>query len=401
MIAISYRREDSLPVAGRLYDRLQAKFGKPNVFMDFDSIRPGLDFREQIKETIERSTVVIAVIGPHWLGERSDGFRRIDEPSDLVRLEIAYALKRGIPVIPVLLNNTPMPDAERLPPDIMGLAFRHALPLDSGLDFHQHADRLISSIAELAETEVGRTRMPREDAGQSSSTEPNQRRRMLPIWVAWGCLSVATGLGVSYFAAHQNKKAIADSKTFVTAESQVDNYNRPSSPAEQTPPASRAPSATPEPTLESQLIGKWQGPRHLIEFFPDYTFAQTGLKVDGMTWRVDGQIVTRFYPDLGKDTPVWYPASGALTLRIVSIKGDKLITESDAGLRFVEYRVTVDTPNEREGAAARAMADTKRFSPRPLAQISELRQVQPLLHRCLLAYGKEKPPRVMARKPKE
>ena len=64
MIAISYRREDSLPTAGRLYDRLQAKFGKENVFMDFDSIPPGMDFREQIKQMIERSKLVIAIIGP-------------------------------------------------------------------------------------------------------------------------------------------------------------------------------------------------------------------------------------------------------------------------------------------------------------------------------------------------
>lgn len=151
MIAISYRREDSLPIAGRLYDRLEAKFGKPNVFMDFDSIRPGLDFREQIKETIERSNVVVAMIGPNWLGEQSDGSRRIDDPTDFVRLEIEYALKRGIPVIPVLINNTPMPKAEKLPPDIDALAFRHALPLDSGLDFHQHADRLINGICGLVD----------------------------------------------------------------------------------------------------------------------------------------------------------------------------------------------------------------------------------------------------------
>jgi hypothetical protein len=148
MIAISYRREDSLPVAGHLYDRMEQRFGKQNVFMDFDSIRPGFDFRDQIKGTIERSKVVIAVIGPHWLGEQSDGSRRIDDPADFVRLEVACALERGIPVIPVLINNTAMPTPKMLPADIQALAFRHALPLDSGLDFRQHADRLISSISD-------------------------------------------------------------------------------------------------------------------------------------------------------------------------------------------------------------------------------------------------------------
>ncbi len=144
MIAISYRREDSLPIAGRLYDRLQAEFGKRNVFMDFDSIPPGVDFRERIKETIEKSDLVVALIGPHWLGEQSDGSRRIDDPTDFVRLEIEYALKAGIPVIPLLINTTPMPKPEKLPRDIELLAFRNALPLDSGLDFHQHLDRVIA-----------------------------------------------------------------------------------------------------------------------------------------------------------------------------------------------------------------------------------------------------------------
>src|SRR5205807_5003057 len=151
MIAISYRREDSLPIAGRLYDRLQAKFGKKNVFMDFDSIPPGADFRQQIKQMIEKSNLVIAIIGPHWLGEQPDTSRRIDNPADFVRLEIAYALEGGIPVIPVLINTTQMPKPEMLPPDIQELAFRHALPLDSGMDFHSHVDRLIGGIGKATD----------------------------------------------------------------------------------------------------------------------------------------------------------------------------------------------------------------------------------------------------------
>ena len=123
MIAISYRREDSLPITGRVYDHLEARFGKRNVFMDFASIRPGLDFRQQIKETIERSEIVVAMIGPNWTGEGKGGVRRIDDPEDFVRFEIEYALKRGIPIIPVLINNTPMPEAENLPSEISAIDF--------------------------------------------------------------------------------------------------------------------------------------------------------------------------------------------------------------------------------------------------------------------------------------
>src|SRR5438105_14265705 len=104
MIAISYRREDSTPVAGRLHDRMQADFGKGNVFMDFDSIPYGVDFREQIKQTVARARVVIAVIGPTWFGGRGLGHRRHGDRTDAVRLEIAIDFARGLAVLPVLIE---------------------------------------------------------------------------------------------------------------------------------------------------------------------------------------------------------------------------------------------------------------------------------------------------------
>ena len=183
MIAISYRREDSLPIAGRLYDRLQAKFGKKNVFMDFDSIPPGADFRQHIKQMIERSKLVIAIIGPHWLGEQPDASRRIDNPADFVRLEIAYALEGGIPVIPLLVNTTQMPKPEMLPSDIQELAFRHALPLDSGMDFHSHAERLITGIHKAMAVRP-RSRGPRKVPEPTASSANRPPLRKIVIWSA-------------------------------------------------------------------------------------------------------------------------------------------------------------------------------------------------------------------------
>jgi len=181
MIAISYRREDSTPVAGRLHDRLQADFGRGNVFMDFDSIPFGVDFREQIKQTLERARVVVAVIGPNWLGGRGKGNRRIDDPADFVRLEIALALQRGIPVIPVLVGDTPMPKVETLPVDLKGLPFRNALALDTGVDFHHHADRLIAGIRDLVKLPAGaaspqQEKMESVEAKSAELTAPTQRQ---------------------------------------------------------------------------------------------------------------------------------------------------------------------------------------------------------------------------------
>jgi Sulfatase-modifying factor enzyme 1/TIR domain len=231
MIAISYRREDSLPVAGRLYDRLQAKFGKKNVFMDFDSIPPGADFRRHIKQMIERSNLVIAIIGPHWLGEQPDASRRIDNPADFVRLEIGYALEAGIPVIPLLINTTQMPKPEMLPPDIQELAFRHALPLDSGMDFHSHADRLIAGIGKATDAARKRrhfvtdsekprpvsstTHVPRTSSGSEES------KRKLITWTgsklvvstSVAVLFAVAALAAWYVATHRREPASAESAT--------------------------------------------------------------------------------------------------------------------------------------------------------------------------------------------
>lgn len=135
-----------MPIAGRLYDRLQSEFGKGNVLMDFDSIPYGVDFREQIRKIIDDSKVVLALIGPAWVGDRGTARRRIDDPADFVRLEIRYALEKGIPIIPILLNDTFMPSPETLPPEIGSLAYLNGLTLSTGIDFHHHADRLTVAI---------------------------------------------------------------------------------------------------------------------------------------------------------------------------------------------------------------------------------------------------------------
>lgn len=165
--------------------------------MDFDSIPPGTDFREQIKAVIGQADVVVAIIGPHWLGERPNGSRRIDNPIDFVRLEIAYALKANIPVIPLLVDTTQMPTPETLPPEIQELAFRHALPLDSGVDFHSHTDRLIAGIPKAISTSR-RSNRPPESLTPAFGVNTAVVRRIV-IWSAIIVLAV-TASAILLFA---------------------------------------------------------------------------------------------------------------------------------------------------------------------------------------------------------
>ena len=129
-IFISYRREDAEGQAGRLFDDLTAKFGKDSVFMDVVDIEPGRDFRRVIDQHVASCAVLLAVIGKGWLEAKDQaGRRRIDNPNDFVRLETASALKRDIPVIPVLVQGAGMPLPEQLPDDLKELAFRNAVEI--------------------------------------------------------------------------------------------------------------------------------------------------------------------------------------------------------------------------------------------------------------------------------
>ena len=154
-IMISYRRADSGSITGRIYDRLQAHFGADHVFIDIDSIPMGIDYRHHIDTTIKRCDILLPVIGPLWTGPGEVGKRRIDDPSDLVRLEVAHALQSDVRVIPLLIGKAQMPPGDELPDDLKALSFRNALKVDSGVDFHYHMDRLCAAIEGAAQDVAG------------------------------------------------------------------------------------------------------------------------------------------------------------------------------------------------------------------------------------------------------
>jgi hypothetical protein len=146
-IFISYRKDDSQHIAGRIYDRLTKDFGTESTFKDVDSIPLGADFRKSIEDEVSKCHVLLAVIGAQWLGaESKEGKRRIDDPKDYVRIEIEYALGRSIPVIPLLVQGVTMPTEDELPITLKELAYRNAIPIRADPDFHTDMDRLTKGI---------------------------------------------------------------------------------------------------------------------------------------------------------------------------------------------------------------------------------------------------------------
>jgi TonB family protein len=129
-IFVSYRRSDSQGEAGRLFDDLVKHFDEHTIFMDVSAIEAGRDFRKAIEEGVTKCGVLLVVMGPEWLNAKDErGTRRLDDPADFVRIETSAALRRDIPVIPVLVRAAKMPSAEHLPDDLKELAFRNCLEL--------------------------------------------------------------------------------------------------------------------------------------------------------------------------------------------------------------------------------------------------------------------------------
>jgi len=129
-IFISYRRNDSEGEAGRLFDDLTRAFGEDAVFMDVAGIKPGVDFRKAIDENVTSCGVFLAIVGPTWATIATpEGKRRLDDPNDFVALEIASALRREVPVIPVLVHDAKMPSTDLLPAALQPFAYRNSVEL--------------------------------------------------------------------------------------------------------------------------------------------------------------------------------------------------------------------------------------------------------------------------------
>ena len=146
-IFISYRHADALPHARLLQINLRERFPGVPVFMDLDSIEVGVDFAKVIGGAIKACGVMVVLIGPQWATlENEEGRRRLDEPDDYVRFEVRTALRRGVRVIPVLVEGARPPRRQELPPDLRRLARLNVLEMSCDHRYQFDADRLMGVI---------------------------------------------------------------------------------------------------------------------------------------------------------------------------------------------------------------------------------------------------------------
>jgi len=197
-IFIGYRREDSQDTAGRIYDRLVAAFGEPEVFKDVDNLPIGTDFGDYILGLLPQCRVFLALIGPGWLDARdASGARRIDNPADWVRIEIETALKTpGLQVVPVLVNGARMPREDELPQSLRALARLNAAVVRRDPDFHADMTRIVSALKEaLRHPQL--QNFAKSNAKVAKPASPNSA----PWWrrITIGIAVVASVAGFAFF----------------------------------------------------------------------------------------------------------------------------------------------------------------------------------------------------------
>lgn len=160
-IFINYRRQDSEGYVGRLYDNLLQHFDRDDIFIDVDSLKPGIDFVTAIEDAVAECDVLLAIIGPQWASLVDEsGNRRLEQWNDFVRIEIASALKQKKLVIPVLVGRAKMPAPGEVPEDLAGLVRRNAIEI-SHQRFTFDVEQLVKAIQGTVAT---KPIMPRPNA---------------------------------------------------------------------------------------------------------------------------------------------------------------------------------------------------------------------------------------------
>ena len=208
-VFISYRRDDSSGHAGRVHDRLQREFGHDLLFMDVDGIPLGANFVKVLGEEVVKCDALLAMIGPGWLDAHDEnGKRRLENPDDFVRIEIGTALKRGIPVIPILLEGTRIPKADQLPEDLKELAVRNGLDVRHA-SFPQDMERLVRALKGIQPPQgVASTIPSRVDRDTPSRNAKvwtflsDDKNRVVLGWIGGGVAAVVGALWATfvYFA---------------------------------------------------------------------------------------------------------------------------------------------------------------------------------------------------------
>ena len=193
-IVVSYRREPDQFVAGHLSRELRSRFGESQVIRDKESIEGGVSWKQYVLNEIDRDTALLVLIGQDWTKARDNSEkRRLDNPDDPIRLEIADAMRDGAAIIPLLLENAQMPAASELPQELATLADLNALKLRDG-DWEVDVAKIVQRLEKLG---IKRT-------ADSNALPAPTKRSAKAIW----SLAIVALVAIGLFAEERDEDTI-------------------------------------------------------------------------------------------------------------------------------------------------------------------------------------------------
>lgn len=269
-IFISYRVKDTQAATGRLVDALKQHFDEDQIFLDIDKIEPGLDFTEVISKYLDSSDIMLAIIGPDWMGYNSEkNTYRINELNDWVRTEIATALKRNIRVVPVLLDGANMPDDSILPDDLKPLLRRQSYEI-SNKRWKYDSEELIQYLQKA----LGQAPKPNPRAGNIHPNPPKSNSKYMLIGLAVLILLVL----LKFIPSGKNDNNLPPAKNDSVA---VNPVNPPAvEPGNQVQPVAAE---------TKNIAGNWYDPNGKGTYIFSQKSEQVSLKVYALTGQQTGE----------------------------------------------------------------------------------------------------------------
>lgn len=266
-IFVSYRRDDTRQAAGRLADDLAEHFGSANIFRDIEGIELGVDFAQALNQALGTCVVMLVLIGPRWLDiADARGQRRLDDPRDWIRQEIATALQRGIRVVPVLIDGTPLPDETSLSPDLQPLVRRQALEIADNR-WRGDLQRLVDTLSRVPGLTLQRQAPVAPPPVAATAAQPRGRKQ---LWLGIAIGVVGLLVVGAYVAEQEKTDREAGAQVHQAAQQAVESAVMP------------APTQ-PTPGVAPNLAGLWR-----TLGGETYQFTQQGQQVR-FTARANGQ----------------------------------------------------------------------------------------------------------------
>jgi hypothetical protein len=313
-IFIGYRRDDTADVAGRIYDALEARFGKERLFKDVDNIPPGVDFGKYIKSILPRCRVALILIGPHWVNARdAGGRRRLDDQNDWVRVEVETALSiNGLQVVPVLVNGAQMPTSSDLPASLRPLMHLNAAIIRRDPDFRDDIARLANALRAGMRTGL----LDLGSLGDDRHSSAPQRRGGAGGLLLGAVVGAAALGGVVYFSDWR--------PSWMLRAPQSESAKQTASvAAENLAPAEASEAEPPQPATQRQTEASATRPTPVETTQRDAPVERPASAVAGSIWRGTRSIST----DSARFCSDW----GATVAEVVHFRGDNTVSDGMMG----------------------------------------------------------------------